>query len=230
MDDLLLVNVREHCWDTGQYLSEVLVAAFEESEQKTRKDTGRCSLGHALHCLAQHRVVSETCVLFAVNAFWAMLSGCVATVSTLLVSQRQAVHEPVPCAQMMELCNVLEELHVEFEDLPLEQYRARDELPLIQLWARCRADNCVTLPADLETMDLVTTSTLSPTLRAAEPRRLQNDSEEFFGIKRPQLISSAEIALPLLTSWDLLVIDKPADARFRSDNSTEQVLAETTRP
>ena len=35
-----------------------------------------------------HRVVSETCVLFAVNAFWATLSGRVATVSTLLVSWR----------------------------------------------------------------------------------------------------------------------------------------------
>ena len=31
-------------------------------------------------------------------------------------------------------------------------------------------------------------------------------------------------------SWDLLVVDKPADARSRSDKSTEQILAETTRP
>ena len=30
-------------------------------------------------------------------------------------------------------------------------------------------------------------------------------------------------------SWDLLVVHKPADARSRSDKSTEQVLAETTR-
>ena len=52
------------------------------------KRTGRCPLGHALHCLALHRVVSETCVLFAVNAFWATLSGRVATVTTVLVSQR----------------------------------------------------------------------------------------------------------------------------------------------
>ena len=35
VDELLLVNVRDHCWDTGQYLSEVLVAGFEESERMT---------------------------------------------------------------------------------------------------------------------------------------------------------------------------------------------------
>ena len=35
VDELLLVNVRDHGWDTEQYLSEVLVAAFEESERKT---------------------------------------------------------------------------------------------------------------------------------------------------------------------------------------------------
>ena len=31
VDKLLLANVRDHGWDTGQYLSEVLVAGFEES-------------------------------------------------------------------------------------------------------------------------------------------------------------------------------------------------------
>ena len=79
-------------------------------------------------------------------------------------------------------------------------------------------------------MDLLTTATPPPTLSAAEPRRLRNDFEDFFGTRRPQLIRSAEIALPLLTSWDLLAVDKPADARSRSAKSTEQVLAETTRP
>ena len=53
--------------------------------------------------------------------------------------------------------------------------------------------------------------------------------EDFSGTRRSQLIRSAEIALPILTSWDLLVVDKPADARSRSDKSTEQILAETTR-
>ena len=88
----------------------------------------------------------------------------------------------------------------------------------------------MTLSADLETMDLLTTATPPPTLSAAESRRLRNDFEDFFGTRRPQLIRSADIALPLLTSWDLLVVDKPAGARPRSDKSTEQVLAEKTRP
>ena len=35
VDKLLLVNVRVHGWDKEQYLSEVLVAGFEESERKT---------------------------------------------------------------------------------------------------------------------------------------------------------------------------------------------------
>ena len=81
---------------------------------------------------------------------------------------------------MMDLCKALGELHVNLEDLPLEQYRARDELPLVLQWPRGRADDCVTLPADLETMDLQTTATSQPTLRAAEPRRLRNVFENFF--------------------------------------------------
>ena len=100
----------------------------------------------------------------------------------------------------------------------------------MQQWARGRADDRVTLSADLETMDLLTTATPPPTLSAAETPRLWNDFEDFFGTRRPQLIRGAEIALPLLARWDLLVVDKPAGARPRSDKSTEQVLAETTRP
>ena len=103
---------------------------------------------------------------------------------------------------MTELCKAVEELRVELEELSLEQYRARDELPLMQQGACGRADDRVTLSADLETMDLLTTATPPPTLRAAEPRRLQNDFGDFFGTRRPQLIRSAKIALPLLTSWD----------------------------
>ena len=100
----------------------------------------------------------------------------------------------------------------------------------MQQRARGGADDCVTLPADLETMDLLTTAISQPTLRAAEPRRLRNDFVDFLGTRRSQLIRSAEIAQPLLSSWDSLVVDKPADARPRSDKSTEQILAETTRP
>ena len=38
VDELLLANVRDHGWDTEQYLSEVLVAGFEESERKTSEE------------------------------------------------------------------------------------------------------------------------------------------------------------------------------------------------
>ena len=44
VDEMLLANVCDHGWDTEQYISEVLVTVL-------------------------HRMVSETCVLFAVNAF-----------------------------------------------------------------------------------------------------------------------------------------------------------------
>ena len=80
---------------------------------------------------------------------------------------------------MMKLCKALEEQHVELEDLCLEQYRARDELPLMQQWVRGRADDRVTLSDDLETMDPRTTATSQSTLNAAEPRRLRNDFEDF---------------------------------------------------
>ena len=45
-------------------------------------------------------------------------------------------HEPVPCARMMELCKAVEELRMEFEDLPFEQYRARDKTPADAAMAR----------------------------------------------------------------------------------------------
>ena len=160
------------------------------------KRTGRCSFGHAAHCLALHSVGLGDAV--------------------------------GPCGYRLHSACLAEGLRL--QDLPLEQYRARDELPLMQQWPHDRVDDRVSLSADLETMDLLTTAPPPPTLSAAEPLRLQNDFEDFFGTRRPQLISSAEIALPLLTSWDSLVVDKPDDARPRSDKSTEQVLPETTRP
>ena len=99
VDKLLLANVRDHDWDTEQYLSKVLVEGFEESERKTseayRKVFARARLALLF---ALHRVVSETCVLLAVNAFWATLSGRVATVSTVLVSQGLQVQDLLPRA------------------------------------------------------------------------------------------------------------------------------------
>ena len=74
----------------------------------------------------------------------------------------------LPCAQMMKMCNALEKPHVELEEIPLVQYRARDEFPLMKQWPRGRADDRVTLPADLGMMDLHTMATSQPTLRAVE--------------------------------------------------------------
>ena len=119
---------------------------------------------------------------------------------------------------------------MELEGLLPEQHRAHDELSLMQQCARGRADDRVTLSADLETTDLLTTAIRPPTLTAAELWRLRNDVKDFFGTRRDQLIRSAEFALYPLARWDLLVVDKPAGAKSRSDKSTEQVLAETTRP
>ena len=197
VDELLLVNVRDHGWDTEQYLSEGLVAAFEESERKTSEAYQKVFARHALHCFAQHRVVSETCVL--------VCSECVLGDAVGLCGYR--LHTAWSCATR------LKNRTWSLRKIPLEQCRARDEFSLMQQWARGRADDRVTLPADLETMDLHTIATSQPTL-SAEPRRLRNDFEDSFDITRLQLISSAEIALPTLTSiWDLPVVDRLAGAR-----------------
>ena len=64
VDELLLANVRDHGWDTEQYLSEVLVAGFEESERKTsearRKVLARARL--ALPCAAPRGVGDVSCL------------------------------------------------------------------------------------------------------------------------------------------------------------------------
>ena len=82
-------------------------------------------------------------------------------------------------------------------------------------WAHGRDDDRVTLSAYLETMDVFTTAPPLTTLSAAEPRRLRNEFEDFYGTMRPQLIGSAEIALLLLTSWDSPVVDTHAGTRPR---------------
>ena len=248
VDELLLANVRDHGCDTEQHPSEVLVAGFEESERKTseeyRKVFARARL--ALPCVAP-RGVGDVCLVCRERVLgddvgpcgycFCLAEGLRAQVLCNCSERHQfwaycgeLPHEPVPCAQMMELCKALEELHVNLEDLPFAQHGARDELPLMQRWPGGIANHCVTPPADLETMHLLTTAISQLTLRAAEPRRLRNDFGDFFDTRRSQLIRSAELALPLLMSWDLLVVDNPADARSRSDKSTEQILAETTFP
>ena len=251
VDELLLANVRDHGWDTEQYISEVLVAGFEVSERKT-SEAYRKVFTRARFALpfAAPRDVGDVCLVCRERVLgdavgpcgYRLHSACLAEGLRVQVlcgcSERhrfcvycgELLHEPGPCAQMMEPCKALEEVHVELEDIFFEQYRAHDELPLMQQWPRGRADDRVTLPADLETMDLHARAISQLTFRAVEPRRLRNDFEDFFGTRRSLLICSAESALPILMSWDLLVVDKPADARSRSDKSTEQILAETTRP
>ena len=63
LDELLLANVCDHGWDTEQYISEVLVAGFEECERKTsescRKMFARARL--ALPCVAPRGVVCLVC-------------------------------------------------------------------------------------------------------------------------------------------------------------------------
>ena len=218
LDELLLANVRNHGWDTEQYLSEVLVAGFEESERMTseeyRKVFARARL--VLPCAAPC-AVGDVCLVCRERVLgdsvgpcgYCLHSACLAEGLRVQVlcgcSERhrscvycgELPYEPVPCAQMMDLCKALEELHVELEDIFLEQYITRDELPLVQQW-----------PA-----------TLQLTLRAVEPWRLRNVFENFFDARRSQLICSAEIALPILMSWDLLVVDKPADAKSRRAQS-----------
>ena len=67
VDELLLANVRDHGWDTEQYLSEVLVAGFEESERKTSEEYRKV--------FARARLV------------WPCAAPC-DVVSTVLVSQK----------------------------------------------------------------------------------------------------------------------------------------------
>ena len=201
VDELLLANVRDHGWDKEQYLSEVLVAVFEESERKTseeyRKVFPRARL--ALTCVAPLGV-GDVCLVCRERVLGDDVGPCGYRLHSARIAESLRVqvlcgcsercrfclycgelpHVPVPCAQMMELCNALEEPHVELEEIPLEQYRARDEFPLMQQWACGRADDRVTLPADLETMDLHTIATSQPTLSAAEPWRLRNDFEDSF--------------------------------------------------
>ena len=139
VDELLLANVRDYGWDTEQHLSEVLVAGFEESERKTseeyRKVFARARL--ALPCVAP-RGVGDVCLVCRERVpgndvgpcGYRLHSACLAEGLRVQVlcncSERhqfcaycgELPHEPVPCAQMMELCKALEELHVNLADLP----------------------------------------------------------------------------------------------------------------
>ena len=189
VDELLLANARDHGWDTEQQIFEVLVAGFEESERKTSEAYGKVfARARLILPCAAPRGVGDACLVCRERVLgdavgpcgYRLHSACLAEELRAQIlcgwSERhrfcvycgELLHEPAPCAQIMELCKALEELHVKLEELPLEQYRARDELPLMQQRPHARADDRVTLPADLETMDLHAGATSQPTLRAAE--------------------------------------------------------------
>ena len=69
--------------------------------------------------------MSETCVLFAVNAFWATLLGCAATVSTVVVSQKgSGCRSCVVAPNANDFAFIAENCF-----MSQCQHRARDELP-----------------------------------------------------------------------------------------------------
>ena len=77
VDELLLANVRDLGWDTEQYVSEVLVAGFEESKRKTseayRKVFARARL--ALPCAAP-RGVGDVCLVCRERVLGDALGPC----------------------------------------------------------------------------------------------------------------------------------------------------------
>ena len=77
VDKMLLANVRDHGWETEQYISEVLVAGFEESERKTsvayQKVFARARL--ALPCAAP-RGVGDTRSERRCRAVWLPSPQC----------------------------------------------------------------------------------------------------------------------------------------------------------
>ena len=128
VDELLLANKRDHGWDTEQYIFEVLVAGFEESERKTSEAYGKvfARARLALPCAAPHgvgdvRLVCRERVLSdAVGPCgYRLHSACLAEGLRVQIlcgcSERhrfcvhcgELIHEPAPCAQIMELCKRL---------------------------------------------------------------------------------------------------------------------------
>ena len=64
VDKLLVANASDHGWDTEKYLSEVLVAGFEESERKTSEAYPKvfARARFALPCAAP-RGVGDVCLV-----------------------------------------------------------------------------------------------------------------------------------------------------------------------
>ena len=133
VDELLLANVSDYCWDTEQYVFEVFAAGFEKSERKTseeyRKMFVRAQL--ALPCAAPHGV-GNACLVCRESVLGDDGGPCGYRLHTARLAEGlrvqvscgcserhrfcvycgELVHEPVLCVQMMDLCKALEELHV----------------------------------------------------------------------------------------------------------------------
>ena len=100
---------------------------------------------------------------------------------------------PLPCAPLHGVGDVCL-VHCE------HGYRFCHEFSLIRRWACGRADDYVTPHADLEMRDLLKTAASQSTPSATKPLRVRNDFEDFCYTERSQLVCSAEIAPPILTS------------------------------
>ena len=122
VDKLLLANVHDHGWDTEQYLSEVLVAGFDESERKTsevyRMIFARTRL--ALPCAAP-RDVGDVCLVCRERLLGDDVGPCGSRLHSACLAEGLRVqvlcgcserhrfcaycgelpHETVPCAQIM---------------------------------------------------------------------------------------------------------------------------------
>ena len=130
VDEFLLANVRDHGCDTEQYVSEVLVAGFEESKRKTseayRKVFARAGL--TLPCVVL-RGVGDVCLVCRERVQGDAVGPCGYRLHSACLAEGLRVqdlhrfcgelpHWPVSCAHMMEWCKTLEELHEELEGLP----------------------------------------------------------------------------------------------------------------
>ena len=100
VDELLLANVRDHGWDTGQHVSEVLVAGFEESERKTseayRKVFARARL--ALPCAAP-RGVGDVCLVCRERVLGDDVGPCGYRLHSARIAERLRVQVLCGCSE-----------------------------------------------------------------------------------------------------------------------------------
>ena len=100
VDELLLANVCDHGWDTEQYLSEVLVAGFEESERMTseayRKVFARARLG--LPCDAP-RDVGDVCLVCRERVLGGAVGPCGYRLHSACIAEGLRVQDLCGCSE-----------------------------------------------------------------------------------------------------------------------------------